>query len=149
VGKSSIVNRLCGTALQEVRATRQDDRGRHTTTRRELVVLPEHGVIIDTPGLRELALWDAGSGLDASFRDVLVLAGGCRFSDCGHNGEPGCAVAAAVADGSLDGGRLAGFRKLQRELAYLERRQDQQAALAQRQRWKQITKANRQRSKGR
>ena len=115
VGKSSLVNALSGDAIVETGGIRESDgRGRHTTTARELHVLPGGGLLVDTPGMRELALSD-DEGIDTAYADVAELAGGCRFRDCAHGGEPGCAVAAAVDDGALDPARLAAWRKLQRE----------------------------------
>ena len=115
VGKSTIVNRLLGAHAQREGAIRaHDDRGKHTTTARELFVLPSGGLLVDTPGLRELSLWGSG-GDPAGFGDVEALADRCRFRDCAHAGEPGCAVAAAVETGELDEGRLTGFHKLASE----------------------------------
>lgn len=122
VGKSTLINALLGAdrlAVREVRA--DDDRGRHTTTRRELLRLVGGALIVDTPGMRELGLWDA-DGLDEAFGEIEALAADCRFHDCRHETEPGCAVRAAVADGRLDGDRLHSRRKLGRELAALEQR---------------------------
>lgn len=131
VGKSSLVNRLVGTDLQAVRSVRAaDGKGRHTTTTRDLVPLPGGGVLLDTPGLRALGLWGEGEGLSRTFADVEDLAGSCRFRDCRHAGEPGCAVQAAVDDGRLDPGRLERFRRLERELTHLELRLDEQARRA-------------------
>jgi ribosome biogenesis GTPase len=124
VGKSTLVNRL---ARREVLATadvRADGRGRHTTSHRELVPLPGGALLLDTPGMRELQLWDVSEGLSGAFEDVELVTGRCRFSDCAHEEEPGCAVRAALADGSLDGERWESYRKLQRELRWLEVRQD-------------------------
>lgn len=130
-GKSSLVNLLVGDAVQSTGSVRASDRrGRHTTTSRELVPVPGGGVLLDTPGLRSLPLWDAGAGLAATFDDVEQLAAGCRFRDCRHEGEPGCAVEAAVVGGKLGGRRLDSYRKLARELDSLERRQDEQARRA-------------------
>lgn len=124
-GKSSLVNALVGGPLLATGAVRElDQRGRHTTTTRRLVALPGGGVLIDLPGLRSLGLWDAAEGVRATFDDVDGLAAGCRFTDCVHEGEPGCAVRAAVDSGVLDGGRLERWRKLAREAAVAERRQD-------------------------
>jgi ribosome biogenesis GTPase len=125
VGKSTLVNALAGEELlltQEVREA--DSRGRHTTTHRQLVVLPQGGVLLDTPGMRELQLWDADEGLSTAFGDIDDLAAQCRFSDCAHRREPGCAVRAALADGSLPLDRFESWRKLQRELEALRIRQD-------------------------
>lgn len=120
VGKSTLVNRLLGEERLRTRAVREKDaRGRHTTSHRELVALPSGGLLIDTPGLREIQLWQAEVGLDEAFGDVLGLASECRFGDCRHLAEPGCAVRAAVERGALEAGRLASFRKLRDELATL------------------------------
>ena len=127
VGKSTLVNTLVGTELLAVREIREDGRGRHTTTHRQLVRLPSDGLVIDTPGLRELQLWDADSGIEAAFQDLESLAGECRFADCSHGREPGCAVRAALADGTLDVERFESWRKLQRELERLARKQDGRA----------------------
>jgi ribosome biogenesis GTPase len=142
-GKSTLINRLLGEEVQEVRDIRDDDKGRHTTTSRELIVMPGGGVVIDTPGMRELQLWDASDGVDGAFSDISELAAGCRFRDCKHGTEPGCAVAAAVAAGSLPAARLANFHKLQRELQHLARRQDQRAASNEKRKYKVLTKAMR------
>jgi ribosome biogenesis GTPase len=123
VGKSTIVNALLGTDTIETQEIRKDGRGRHTTTRRELFLLPDGGIVIDTPGIRELQLWDAGEGLDEAFEDVETFAERCRFSDCSHEHEPGCAVRAAIEAGELPAERLASYLKLQRELETLEARQ--------------------------
>ena len=144
VGKSSLLNRLLGQELQstgEVRLT--DAKGRHTTTRRELFVLPEGGCLIDTPGMRELGLWDAAEGIDQTFEDVEALAAGCRFRDCRHQGEPGCAVTAAVAAGQLGEDRLASLEKLRREEAYEQRQRDPRINAASKGRWKAIHKQHR------
>lgn len=115
-GKSTLANALIGEDVMEVRATRDTDgKGRHTTTTRNLLVLPGGGVLIDTPGLRGVGLWDASSGVSQVFSEIDALAEGCRFHDCAHEAEPGCAVLAAVADGTLPVRRLESFRKLLRE----------------------------------
>ena len=121
VGKSTLLNALAGVELEGTAAIREDDaRGRHTTTRRHLVRVPGRGLILDTPGMRELGLTDDDGGLDAAFSDIDQLATACRFHDCRHDREPGCAVRAAIDAGSLDPGRLASRRKLDRELARAE-----------------------------
>jgi ribosome biogenesis GTPase / thiamine phosphate phosphatase len=127
VGKSTLVNRLVGEEALATQEVRSDGRGRHTTSHRELVLLPEGGLVLDTPGMRELQLWSADDGFGAAFGDVEELAAQCRFADCAHRTEPGCAVRAAIADGTLPAERLASFEKLQRELAMLARRQDKRA----------------------
>jgi ribosome biogenesis GTPase len=124
IGKSSLVNRLAGEELMATGDLRADGRGRHTTTNRQLLLLPQGGLFLDTPGMRELRLWEAGDGLAAAFDDVEAAAARCRFSDCAHETEPGCAVRAAVADGSLDPERLASWRKLEGELRHLALKQD-------------------------
>jgi ribosome biogenesis GTPase len=119
VGKSSLVNALLGQAQQTTRTVRlTDDKGRHTTTRRELIVLPGGGCLVDTPGMREFALWEADSGLGETFADIEAIAASCRFRDCRHSGEPGCAVVAALARGDLDAGRLTALEKLRGEEAH-------------------------------
>jgi ribosome biogenesis GTPase len=147
VGKSSLVNRLLGREVQHVSSIREDDaRGRHTTTRRELRLLPTGAVLIDTPGMRELGLTDDVSGVETTFADISDLAEGCRFNDCRHEGEPGCAVQAALGDGTLAVERWESYRKLQREVAAYEARQDPVLAAERRRRWKMITKSVRQSS---
>ena len=137
VGKSTLINRLLGDAVMPTQPVREhDSRGRHTTTHRELLLLPRGGCVIDTPGMRELQLWDADEGVQVTFDEIETLACGCRFADCTHNSEPGCAVRGAVDDD-----RLEAYHKLQRELAWLDRRQDQSAASAEKNRWKSIHKA--------
>jgi ribosome biogenesis GTPase len=123
-GKSSLTNALVGADVLRTRAIREDGRGRHTSVRRELVPLPGGGAVIDTPGLRGVGLIDAGRGLAMTFRDVEAIAASCRFRDCGHRGEPGCAVARAVADGDLPVRRLESWLRLQRELRWVESRTD-------------------------
>ena len=139
VGKSSLLNHLVGREAMAVKDTRGDDKGRHTTTHRELVVLPTGALLVDTPGMREMQLWDATEGLDAAFQDITDVAGGCKFSDCAHGSEPGCAVIAEVEAGRLDRARLDSFHKLQRELHHLERKVDKRAAIAERKRWQRLS----------
>ena len=141
VGKSSLINRLVGRDVQLVSDIREDDaRGRHTTTRRELVLLPGGGVLVDTPGMRELGLTEDGGGVDTAFAYVAELARDCRFNDCLHETEPGCAVQSALVSGALDADRLRSYRKLQRETAAAERRRDPVLAENERRRWKTIHK---------
>jgi ribosome biogenesis GTPase len=147
VGKSSLVNRLLDREAQFVRTVRKDDKGRHATTRRELIELPDGGMLIDTPGMRELGLIDDAGGVDHAFADIATLAEECHFRDCQHEGEPGCAVAAAVDAGTLDRSRLESYHKLQREIAAAERRRDPRLASHSKRRWKWISKAMRARSK--
>jgi ribosome biogenesis GTPase len=116
VGKSTLVNTLAGNAVLATAPIREDDaHGRHTTTGRSMHRLEAGGWLLDTPGMRELQLADAGDGIDEVFADIVDLARGCRFADCGHESEPGCAVRAAIEAGALDGERLARYRKLARE----------------------------------
>jgi ribosome biogenesis GTPase / thiamine phosphate phosphatase len=147
VGKSSLTNRLIGKEVQAVAGLRNDDRGRHTTSARQLIKLAEGGILIDTPGLRELGLLDDAGGVEASFTDVEAFAERCRFRDCKHEGEPGCGVAAAIASGELPPERLASYRKLLRELAAGERKRDPILAGRTKARWKEIHRAMRARSK--
>ena len=128
VGKSTIINRLVGVDVQRTREVRaSDSRGRHTTTHRELVMLPGGGLIIDTPGMRELQLWDAADAVRETFDDIHALAAGCHFTNCRHRDEPRCAVKAAVAEGTLPAERLDSYVKLQDELATLARQQEERA----------------------
>jgi ribosome biogenesis GTPase len=124
VGKSSLVNRLAGEELMPTGDLRADGRGRHTTTTRQLLLLPAGGLFLDTPGMRELRLWESEDGLAAAFEDVTEAAARCRFNDCSHEAEPDCGVQAALADGSLDSERYLSWRKLQGELRHLELKQD-------------------------
>jgi ribosome biogenesis GTPase len=136
VGKSTLVNTLAGRELLATQPIREDDgEGRHTTSHRQLVLLPDGGLVLDTPGLRELQLWESSDGLSETFGDVEELAAQCRFSDCAHRTEPGCAVQAALEDGTLPFGRWASYKKLQRELAHLERRLDKRLQAEERKRW--------------
>jgi ribosome biogenesis GTPase len=146
VGKSTLVNRLLGEDRQRVGATSDTDgRGRHTTTARQLVELPGGALLIDTPGMRELQPWsgDGGGGVNATFDDVNALAAGCRYADCAHDSEPGCAVRAAVESGALDPDRLEHYRHLLREAAFEERKRDKAAAASHKRRWKQAAQAAR------
>jgi len=142
VGKSTIVNHLLGRELQrtqEVRGT--DDRGRQTTARRELIVLPSGGLLMDTPGMRELQLWGGDEGILDAFQDIAELARQCPFRDCQHGLEPDCAVQQALKDGTLDPGRFASYEKLQREIAYLHSREDKTTEQVEKEKWKKITTA--------
>ncbi len=144
VGKSSLVNRLLGTDRQATSITDENGRGRHTTTSRDLFMLDGGGMILDTPGIRAITQWQT-DGLEDAFADVTTIAADCRFSDCRHEAEPGCAVQAAIADGTLDPRRLSDYAKLNRELAHLERRGDKRAEAAQRRKWAKTTRAGRRR----
>jgi ribosome biogenesis GTPase len=144
VGKSTLINALLGSsalAVNEIRAG--DDRGRHTTTSRMLLHLDDGTAIIDTPGMREFALADASAGVSLAFSDVVTIADACRFRDCRHRDEPGCAVVE-----TLDEERLQSFRKLEREAAFEARKTDPRKAAEERKKWKTIHKANRQRERG-
>ncbi len=129
VGKSTIVNRLAGEDIQRTREVRESDqRGRHTTTHRQLIRLPGGGLLIDTPGMRELQLWDGAGGVGATFEEVESLASGCRFADCLHDSEPNCAVKAAVERGELEADRLESYRQLQKERKFQLSRVDERTA---------------------
>ena len=144
VGKSTLVNRLLGVDHQRVGAiSAADGRGRHTTTARQLIELPGGALLIDTPGMRELAPWSDGTSVEATFDDVSALAAGCRYADCAHETEPGCAVRAAVDSGALDADRLEHYRHLLREAAFEERKRDKAAAASHKRRWKQAAQAAR------
>lgn len=141
VGKSSLTNALSGIEVMAVHDIREDDaKGRHTTTHRELIKLPLGGLMIDTPGMREFQLWDNSDSLDVSFKDVDEIADRCRFRDCEHGNEPGCAVQEALADGTLAEDRYNSYLKLKKELAFIERKADAAAQRAERNKWKQLTK---------
>jgi len=148
VGKSTLVNALLGEDRQATGAVREDDsRGRHTTSHRELVPMPGGAFLLDTPGMREFALWgegqdggDASGGLEATFADVEEIAAACRFGDCAHEAEPGCAVRAALASGALDPARHASWLKLRRELRAFAIRHDRRLQRAERARWKTVSK---------
>jgi len=145
VGKSTIANRLLGEAVQEVQPVRESDsKGRHTTTARELFVLPGGALLMDTPGLREMQLWDAVEGVAQTFADIDALATQCRFVNCRHEGEPGCAVLAAVSAGELDAARLENRRKLLREQEFLLRKIDPEARQEHKDLWKKMHRAQRQ-----
>lgn len=143
VGKSTLVNRLRGDAALPTGAVRADGRGRHVTTVRRLTRLAGGGMLVDVPGMRELQLWDAEDGMGMVFADIEALAAACRFRDCSHDGEPGCAVEAAVRSGELPGDRLESFRTLAREAASQERRRDVFARRKERRRWAEIQRSMR------
>ncbi|MCW8132940.1 MAG: ribosome small subunit-dependent GTPase A [Planctomycetota bacterium] len=146
VGKSTLVNTLAGREVLATRAIGDDDTGRHTTTHRQLVMLPGGGMIVDTPGMRELAL-TGGASLVQTFDDIEALMARCRFGDCAHVSEPGCAVKAAIEDGSLALERYESWQKLQRERAWQVRRTDASAAAAEKEKWKSIHRDLRAREK--
>ena len=146
VGKSTLVNALLGDGAQEVQEVREsDDKGRHTTTGRSMFLLPKgRGILIDTPGMREfMPIDEDGEGLSETYAEVEELMLSCRFSNCAHDKEPGCAVQGALAGGTLDAGRLNGYRKQVREQAYLQRRGDVRAQAAEKKKWKRIHKEQR------
>ena len=130
VGKSSLINRLVGKELLVTGETRiYDAKGRHITAMRQLIVLEHGGILIDTPGMRELGLWDVSTSLDETFNDIEELAVGCFFRDCTHTHEPHCAVRKAIEDGELEEERLENYIRLQREHEYIDRRKDRDALL--------------------
>lgn len=118
VGKSTLINKLTGTDSIATQEVGNDDKGRHTTTHRELITLPNGAFVIDTPGMRELGMWDSGDGIEAAFADIEALSRACKYADCTHTAEPGCAVLRALAAGTLDAARLASYRKLKTENDY-------------------------------
>ncbi|MFC2032381.1 ribosome small subunit-dependent GTPase A [Chloroflexota bacterium] len=141
VGKSALINALLGVEQLETGEVREDDRmGRHTTTKRELILLPGGGIVIDTPGMREIQMWAGEEDLQGAFHDIEMLAKRCRFSDCSHNVESGCAVRAAIDRGDLDPARLESYRKLQKELSYLASREEQSTRLYEKLKYKKIAK---------
>lgn len=135
VGKSTLTNRLVGRDVMHTAGLRDDGKGRHTTTQRKLIPLPRGGALIDTPGMRELQLWSSPDAVDMAFSDIAEWAKACRFSDCSHLHEPGCAVRAAVESGELSAERLASYEKQMREIAALERRRDPRLAREAARRW--------------
>src|SRR5215472_11006495 len=144
VGKSTMVNRLMGHAIQDVREVRESDsRGRHTTSERQIFALPGGALLMDTPGLRELQLWDAQEGILHAFADIDALAAQCRFTNCNHKAEPGCAVQAAILRGTVDLERLDNWRKLRREMEFLQRKTDPAARQEEKQRIKQVMRGMR------
>ena len=141
VGKSTLINHLYGDDfLPSLPVRESDQKGRHTTTERQMLQLPNGALVIDTPGLRELQLWEGESGIENAFTDIEELAARCRFSDCAHDAEPGCAVRVAVEEGTIDAARLQSFHKLKREQAHVERLHNQQAAAEEKRRIKGATK---------
>ncbi len=141
VGKSSLINALLGEEKQEIGETRQDDHmGRHTTTKRELILIPGRGMMIDTPGMREIQMWAEEEDLQGAFYDIDRFAKRCHFSDCSHDVESGCAVRAAIDQGDLDPARLESYRKLQKELIYLASREEDSTRLYEKMKFKKIAK---------
>ncbi len=146
VGKSTLINKLLGYERQKTQDVRQfKDSGKHTTTYRELILLSEGGLIMDTPGMRELQLWGSQDSLEGTFEDIESLAEECLFRNCQHQGEPGCVIQEALEKEELDESRWQSYQKLQRELHFLDRKKDQKAHLAEKEKWKKITKDYRKR----
>ena len=143
VGKSTLINALAGEVVLATAETRSDGKGRHTTTSRHLVPLPGGALLLDTPGMREFAPWVGGEGLAGAFADIDALAQACRFSDCRHDSEPGCAVLEAAAADEVAAQRLDNWRALQRELAWLERRHDARLMREERKKWAAISRSAR------
>lgn len=141
VGKSTLINHLAGSELLKVQAVREhDDRGQHTTTHRELVLLPAGGLVLDTPGMRELQLWDGDDSLQLVFDDIEALASGCYFSDCRHEDEPRCMVREGLVAGTIDAERYQSYQKLQRELKYQARRRDKLSEIVEKKKWKKLSR---------
>ena len=139
VGKSTLVNVMAGKEILKTQEVlRDDDRGRHTTTHRELVLLPDGGLVMDTPGMRTMGMWQAEAGMDSIFGDIEELAEQCRFRDCVHEKEPGCAVKAALEDGTLESERWESYKKLKKEMAHLDRKKEQKLRMHDRQFTKMI-----------
>ena len=140
VGKSTLINALLGVERQEIREVRESDRrGRHTTSRRELILLPGGGAVIDTPGMREIQMWASEDDLQGTFHDIETLAKKCRFPDCRHHTEPGCAVKVAIRQGDLAAARWESYQKLQKELRHLASREDDSIRLEEQAKWKKIS----------
>jgi ribosome biogenesis GTPase len=146
VGKSTIINGLAGAVLRVQRVREHDDRGQHTTTSRQMIFLPGGGILIDTPGMRELQVWNHGQGAMLAFDDIATLSQSCKFRNCGHHGEPGCAVESAIQEGELTIERLENYRKLLAELSFQERKVNPAVAREIKEKWKKIHKAMRQRA---
>jgi ribosome small subunit-dependent GTPase A len=140
-GKSTLINHIVGSDLMRTRLIHRSGEGRHMTSHRQLVLLPGGGMIIDTPGLREAQLWEGEEGLGNLFDDIEELALRCRFTDCAHKTEPGCAIKVAIEDGTLDVARFDSYRKLQRELRAIAAKSDARIRIEERRKWKQITMA--------
>ena len=138
-GKSTLVNRLYGKTVQATGSISNSvGKGTHTTTTRDLIMMPRGGMVIDNPGIREIAFWDDDGGVKVAFPEIETLAGTCRFSNCSHMHEPGCRVLQAVAEGAISQGRLESYRKMKRELAYLSDRQHKSADRVEKERWQEV-----------
>jgi ribosome biogenesis GTPase len=133
-----LINRIVGSDLMRTRDIHTSGEGRHMTSHRQLVQLPQGGMIIDTPGLREAQLWEGEHALGNVFEDIELVALQCRFTDCAHDTEPGCAIKASLVDGSLDAGRFRSYVKLQRELRFVASKSDARLRIEERKKWKQI-----------
>ncbi|HEX9026951.1 MAG TPA: ribosome small subunit-dependent GTPase A, partial [Clostridium sp.] len=141
IGKSSLVNALSGEEIMKVNTIREDDsKGRHTTTHRQLIILKNHAMIIDTPGMRELEMWDVSDGLDIVFDEIEELSKKCKFGDCRHEKEPGCAVKAALESGEIPRERWDNYIKLKKESKFAERKENASLRLQEKARWKGISK---------
>ncbi|KIX15623.1 ribosome small subunit-dependent GTPase A [Dethiosulfatarculus sandiegensis] len=139
-GKSTLVNRLSGREIQATSQVSQSlGKGRHTTTSRDMVFMPQGGMVIDNPGIREIAFWDTQNGVRSAFPEIEALAGGCRFTDCTHTHEPGCRVLEAVADQKLGQDRLDAYHKMKREMDFLGQRQEKSADRLEKERWKEVS----------
>lgn len=147
VGKSTLINRLTGREDIATGETGDNDKGRHTTTHRELITLSNGAFVIDTPGMRELGMWDSGSGIDTAFADIEELSRSCKYADCTHTAEPGCAVLRALEEGMLDAARLASYRKLKTENNYVA--DNSRYLEAKRAKFKEIAKINKSGKKNR
>lgn len=147
VGKSTLINHLIGRDVQKVKEIREfDGRGQHTTTHRELILLPQGGLVLDTPGMRELQLWDGEESLHRAFDDIEELVRNCYFSDCQHRDEPQCAIREALAEGRIEAARYQGYEKLQKELKHMARKQDISAQITEKKKWKKLTRLASQRA---
>lgn len=145
VGKSTLLNTLMQDDLQATLPIRDTDaKGRHTTTHRELFQLPSGALFIDTPGMRELQIWEAQSGIEVAFEDVVLLSNGCKFRDCAHANEPGCAILSALESGELDAKRYKSFLKLKREDEFMERKNNKTQQIEEKEKWKKLSKMQRQ-----
>jgi ribosome biogenesis GTPase len=149
-GKSTLVNRLSGREIQATRQVSQSlGKGRHTTTSRDMIFMPQGGMVIDNPGIREIAFWDNQDGAKSAFPEIEALAGECRFTNCTHTHEPGCRVLEAVADKKLSQDRLNAYHKMKREMDFLGQRQEKSADRLEKERWKEVSLKARAIKKGR
>ena len=148
VGKSTLINHLLGYDRQQIKDVRESDgRGQHATRHRELILLPDGGLVVDTPGMRELQLWEGTEGLHQTFEDVETISLACRFSNCTHEREPGCAVRESLESGALESERFESYLKLQREIRSFEVRHNDLAKRVNRQKWKKLTKMAKERAR--